>query len=441
MHVPGTTTHLTTYETDLVAIKTNVHTIGSFSIKLAEVNSVYSELLTIGSPSNRLVEAPPHLNSSFDHLVDLLLLAERGSLTDSSLKFEGKFAPSLLRLIAHERLITIVENLIFRAHPRYVEQTEELGIPRGRLNAKSLLHSNFTGAPWVESTFDELSTNTPILQIIASALRVVGSDRIPSKVAILRPRVQARAIQLLRHLSSVTLIDREHALLLADGLWVGPFDQIWKPAIDAAIPVLRDSAVIPDEGIDSTEAMIMHISTEKFWEQCLGLGLSSAFGLIAVSRNGGAGEGVSVPTPWSFGRHSDDTIDDFPTNSFPDFMFRARDRTIVADAKYKLGIRSVPGSSDSYQLFAYSHLATLNGASTDTAVILYPAREGDPWRNVELKRQRDQEYPLWLAYLPFPRPADLYNLQSWNSYIANLVSQIDLFADEWFQQEYAVDEE
>lgn len=301
VHVPGTTTHVTTFETDVVAINTSVNAIGSLSMSLAEISAVNSVLLTIGDASAHLVDTVSTLGDPFGHLVDLMLLVERGSLTDSPLNFEGTFVPSLLRLLAHERLLRTVEDLIFRARPRYVEQTELLGISRGRLDAKSLLLSINTGFPQVESTFDELSTDTPILQIVASALRVVASDRLPPKISELRPRLQSRAIQLLRHLSTVTLIERERALLLAEAIWVGPFDQIWKPAIDAAVPVLQEWAVSPEGGPENTEAVAMQISTEKFWEQCLELALRSAFGLVAVSSDGNAGDGVSVPAPWAHG--------------------------------------------------------------------------------------------------------------------------------------------
>ena len=43
-----------------------------------------------------------------------------------------------------------------------------------------------TGTPRVESTFDELTTDTPLLQVVASALRVIGSDRLPPQFAALR---------------------------------------------------------------------------------------------------------------------------------------------------------------------------------------------------------------------------------------------------------------
>lgn len=432
VHVPGTTTHVNTYETNVIAITTSLEAIGSLASNLAGVRAVNTELLTVGEPADNLVMAPANLDNQFGHLLDLMMLAERGSISDSSLSFEGTFTRSLLRLLTHERLIELVEGLIFRARPRYVEHTATLGIPRGRLNEKSLLLSKSTGAPRVESTFDELSTDTQILQIVASALRVIISDRLPLKIAELRPRLQSRVIHLLRHLSAVTWIDRERALKLAEGIWVGPFDQIWKPAIYASIPVLRDWSVSPEGESESVESITMHISTEKFWEQCLSLALQSAFGSVAVSRDGAIGEGVNVPAPWGLSGARGVAVNNPRTGSYPDFVFPSHHRTIVADAKYKLGIAMAPGSADGYQLFAYSHLATLNEMPTDLAVLFYPARQGEPNRQVELRRHRDREYPLWLAHLSFPQATDLRNQPRWNMYIANLASQLRVFADEWY---------
>ncbi|MDP5226884.1 MULTISPECIES: hypothetical protein [Arthrobacter] len=432
-HSPGTTTHVVVHETGLTAIRTSAECIGSLAVSLAEASRTQADLLALGSPSDEPVRETIGHAEPFGQLIDLMLLAERGSLMDSPLTFEGAFAPSLLRLLTHERLLATVEELIFRARPRYDERTETLEMPRGRLGAKSLLYSLATGTPRVESTFDELTTDTPLLQVVAAALRVIGSDHLPPKVAVLRPGLQTRAVHLLRHLSGVTQIERERAILLAESLWLGPLDQIWKPAVDAALPVLRDWAVQPEAGTSSTDALLIHVSTEKFWEQCLEMALESAFSALAVSRDAQPGEGVSVPAPWAPPAAEGDRPGEPDTGSFPDFMLRTGRRVVVADAKYKLGTGRVPGSSDGYQLFAYSHLATLDGRPSDLAVLLYPTRDGGRARQAELRRLRDGRYPLWLTHLPFPRAADLRGQQNWSVYIASLAGHLRGFAGEWTQ--------
>ena len=436
-HLPGTTTHVVVHETELAAIKTSAESIGCVAMSISEVARAQADLLELGSPTGDPLCDSKGISHPFGHLIDLMLLADRGSLMDSPLRFEGAFAQSLMRLLTHERLLATVEDLIFRVRPRYAERTETLEMPRGRLGAKSLLLSIATGIPRVESTFDELTTNTPLLQIVASALRVVGSDRLPSKITELRPGLQSRAVNVLRHLSSVTLIERERALTAAERLWVGPLDQVWKPAVEAAVPVLRDWAVTPQDGFHSTQPTLVHVSTEKFWEQCLELALGSAFGTLAVSRDAQPGHEVSVPAPWV--PRAAPYVDpmDPDTTSFPDFMLRSGRHLVIADAKYKLGAGSTPSSADAYQLFAYSHLATLGGQLSDLAVILYPTRVGGRPSQRELERMRDRAHPLWLVHLPFPTPRDLQSQGTWAAYVAQLAAAIrDLSAD-WVRRSSA----
>ncbi|GAA1646096.1 hypothetical protein GCM10009700_35540 [Brevibacterium sanguinis] len=433
-HSPGATTHVVVHETGLAAIRTSAECIGTLAVSLAEASMTQADLLALGSPSDDPVHEPIGHGEPFGQLIDLMLLAERGSLMDSPLTFEGAFAPSVLRMLTHEHLLTTVEGLIFRARPKYDERTETLEMPRGRLSAKGLLYSLATGTPRVESTFDELTTDTPLLQVIASALRVIGSDHLPPKVALLRPDLKTRATQLLRHLSGVTLIERERAILLAESLWFGPLDQIWKPAVDAALPVLRAWAVEPESGTSTTDALLIQVSTEKFWEQCLELALESRFATLAVSRDGQPDEGVSVPAPWSPPTANGDRIVDPATTSFPDFILRTGRKIVVADAKYKLGTGRAPGSADGYQMFAYSHLATLDGRPSDLAALLYPTGIGGQIRQFERQRLRDRGYPLWLAHLPFPCPADLREQQNWSVYIAGLAGHLRGFARDWAQK-------
>jgi hypothetical protein len=430
-HRAGSTTHVVLHETELAALRTTPSSIGALAVSLGEVARDQADLLGLSSPPNEAASSGARPVDPFGDLIDLMLMAERGRLTTSPLKFEGSFAPSLLRLLTHERLVQAVESLIFRARPRYAELTEELSMPRGRLSARSLLFSQATGTPRVESTFDELSMDTPLLRVVASALRVVASERLPRKIAVLRPGLQTRAVHLLRHLAAVTLIDREQALLVAERLWLSPLDRLWESVVDAAAPVLRGLAVVPTDTDERSEAILIQVSTEKFWEQCLQVALESAFGTVAVSRDAKTGEGVSVPAPWApWIQAGTDAAVPAP-ETFPDFMFRAARRVVVADAKYKLGAGPTPNASDGYQLFAYSHLATLGGVKSDLAVVLYPIRAGARSSQSELERLRDRAYPLWLVRVPFPSRADLHTQASWNAYQGRLVGAIRDFSTEW----------
>lgn len=430
-HSPGATTHVVVHETELAAVATSAASAGVLAINIADLSPGQADLLGIGAASEVPAVSSDIPTDPFGDLVDLMLLAERGGLAASPLTFEGSFGPALLRLLTQERLVKVVESLIFRARPRYAERTETLEIPRGRLSERSLLFSAATGIPRVESTYDDLTMNTPLLQVVASALRVIASERLPRKVSALRPALQTRAVHLLRHLSNVSLIDRERALLEAERLWITTLDRIWQPAIDAALPVLRDRAVVPKDGTESSEAILIRVSTEKFWEQCVGLALESAFETVAVSADAQPGEGVSVPAPWAPKVLPGPKHAELPTEIFPDFMFRARHQVVVADAKYKLGSGDTPSSADGYQLFVYSHLATLGGRPSDLSMLFYPTRPGSPPRQLALERLRDRDYPLWLIRMPFPTRLDVHNQSNWGAYVARLATAIREFSLDW----------
>ena len=294
VHAPGATTHLVMYETEFAAVLSANEVLGEFVVGVSSLAKRHADLLAVATPPAAVVPGNEIAGSSFRELIDLMLLADRVRLDDGRLAFEGDVAPSVWRLLVQERLLGVVDGLLFRARPHYAEHVETLVVPRGRLTEKSLLLSHAIGLPRVESTFDELTMDTPVLRVVASALRVVASDHLPRRIAALRPTVQSRAVQLLRHLSSTTLIERELAILTAERLWLGSLDRAWQPALDAALPVLRERAVLPEEGETSGEAVGVHVRMEKFWEQCLQVALETAFASVAVSREGTPGEGMSV---------------------------------------------------------------------------------------------------------------------------------------------------
>ena len=139
-----------------------------------------------------------------------------------------------------------------------------------------------------------------------------------------------------------------------------------------------------------------------------------------------------MPAPWTpraaAGGGQPPALED---EVFPDFMFRSSRHVVVADAKYKLSAKNALSAQDGYQLFAYSHLATLNEQTSNMALILYPTRSGGRPRQFEFERLRERNYPLWLAHLPFPSRADIQSQGSWSAFIARLARAIGDFSTDW----------
>jgi len=89
---------------------------------------------------------------------------------------------------------------------------------------------------------------------------------------------------------------------------------------------------------------------------------------VRISADNRPAPGVRVSPPWSAKSDSD------ANRYYPDFIFRRSDRVVVADAKYKAG-RAL-SAADAYQLFAYSHLAALEGRPVTDGLIVSARSHG-----------------------------------------------------------------
>jgi hypothetical protein len=421
----GRATHLAAYETDYIHLTGTAGMLGAIALNLSQVSETgQAELLVPCSPPRLEPPVTDPVSEPFNDLIDLMLVAERGGADASEARYDGRLARSLMRLLQQERLLRAVEPLLFRARPAYVEHTEDLSLPRGRLHDRSLLLASASGRPRVQCTFDELSTDTPLLRIVKASLQVIATDRLPARIAALRPRTPARAVQLMRHLSTITLISRESAAFQAGRLWLGPLERSWEPALEAARTVLREVGAVPDSAAtESADSIAIHVFTEKFWEQTLRAILQAAFGDVRSSADGRLGAGVTAPQPWAPAGH------EAVLETFPDYMFRLGQRVVLADAKYKP--MAALDAADGYQLFAYSHLAGLDAALTDMSLVLYPAAPRSTAGQRRWARRPDQGYPLWLISLPFPARVDVRSQAAWNQYISQGASALRDLAAEW----------
>jgi len=190
---------------------------------------------------------------------------------------------------------------------------------------------------------------------------------------------------------------------------------------------LRSHAVTPSPGRELETAIAVHVEMEKFWEQCLETTLDRTFPAMSVSRDKSAGPGVIVPSPW-FSEGDDSRLS---SDAYPDFMFRVGRHVVVADAKYKSSRGTKPSAQDAYQLFAYSHLAELEGQGADISMILYPAGTESSAQQHALQRMRDRTCVLWHIALPFPSRSDIRSTGSWSMYVARLARTLRDFSTAW----------
>jgi len=428
-HTPGTTTHVVCHELDFLRLRSSA----------AATRAILYNVTTVAAPGERslIAASPPpdkgtepscqaEVSDPFGDLVGLLGIARRGGSRLLEDMFQGGPAKAFTRVLTQERFLRELQPLLFRARPRYLERVEDLASPTGRLDDSSLLVANATGRPWIRSVFDDLTMDTPLLRVMRAALHVIVSDRIPPGLQPLGRNLDRRASQFAQHFATVTPLHREQALLVGERLWLGHLDRPWEAALDAALEVLRDHGPLPADGTTNTDAFIVHVMTEKFWEQVVAESLEMAFGDVRISADKSPGEGVDAPKPWISVGGAGGT-----DQTFPDFMFRHDLDVVLADAKYKR--RPSIESTDAYQLFTYSHLARLDGKASDTALLVFPASPYASLIQVPWQRFDSPKYLLWLISMAFPSQDEVTAASAWRTYLGSTASGMREAALDWLR--------
>lgn len=418
-HIPGAATHVTLYELDTIEIITDSSVRDRVALGLLETADSDADeasaretclLERVRSSDSTLVV--PAAIGGLEDVVRLALLAKRQRLSFGGPGYRGTPATSLLRLVTQQMFIDEVSRVIGQARPHYQARVASLTLPRGKLSAQSLAVGIATGRPSIVSSFDELSTDTDALRIVLAALRVAATERAPRFLAAIAAPLRSRAVGLARRLDVVSVLDRERALLAYRQLVITPLDRPWKMALDLAAEVLERKAILPD-GARSPARKVVSISLymEKWWEQVIAEALRICADPESVA------EQLTVPSPWNGAG-----------DGIADLYFALRGRTIVADAKYKLD-DPVIGSSDSYQLFAYSYTAESGSLGKPaSAAVFYPMRDGSsqsPGARSILIRATQPEFELRLVDVPFPQKDDVLSDLAWRSYLQRVASGIN----------------
>lgn len=422
----GGSTHVTVHELDFIAVQGSTEQLGSIALNLPGVGGTgEGQLIESVGPPDR---PPPcmvdsHPVDAFKGVVDLLLLAEKGGIRRTLEAYGAVSSNSWIRVLNQARFVTELEPLIFNARPTYVEQTEVLASPRGRLADISVLRAVRHREPALICTFDDLTMNTPLLQVMLAALHTVAGDPPPRQISVLVPRVTVRAVQLSRHLATVELIDRAQALKVARRIRLGPSQRRWATPLELAVRVLEQAADAPSGLQVADDSVAIHVRTEKFWEQTVEVVLRSVFADVAISADNTPGPGVQAPFPWT---NADGTG---TGESYPDYLFRTGPRVVVADAKYKRSSRI--SSSDGYQLFVYSHLARLDNRQASAGAVFYPGAPNAVARSQTLIRLPLSDFPLHLVTVPFPSPAQIRVRASWNRYLQSSAQSVRGLSEAW----------
>lgn len=419
-HQAGTSTHITLFELDTVEVVTDSAVRDRIAQGLLETRSIGEA--DMASRDGCLLERVRLTGrdglvgsaSSFGGLEDivrLMLLAKRDPPSLGPAGYRGTAAASMLRIVTQQMFLEEVGRVIDRARPRYRTRTDSLRTPRGKLSAQSLALALATGRPTIESRFDDLSTDTDLLRIVLAALNVVATCPAPRLLATLADPLRSRAVAFARRMDSVSILDRERALLAYSRLTVTPLDRPWKPALDLAADVLALNAVIPEgDRAETSHTYTFSLHMEEWWEKVLAdaISIRADKGSVFAQR--------PVKSPWRGGNVG-----------YIDLYFALGGHAVLADAKYK-PISETIGSADGYQLFAYSHTAVSSELGRpEIAAVLYPARgAADGGTRKRLRRRTKPKFMLYMIELPFPGRDDVLTDLTWRAYLERVASKIDL---------------
>jgi 5-methylcytosine-specific restriction endonuclease McrBC regulatory subunit McrC len=350
-------------------------------------------------------------------LLDFLYLLDRTrfAIGDERLSASSVMHPAL-RLVLHRRFVAAVEPLLRDVRPLYLDAEEDLTTPRGRLLDRSLVLHALTGWPSVLCRFDEQTYDTPLLRVVSAALHTVVHASAPAQLADMAVGLRSRAVVLLRALAQVQVLDRARAVHVGRTLRLSRLEHRWSDVLSLALRVLTHETAGMSTAADSIEAYELLIPTEKLWERVVAGALERTSG-VTVRFHGASVAAVDavVVRPWSVAGISEpETLE-----LYPDFLLTVgRGDIWCLDAKYKFPPSAKPSSVDAYQLFAYSHLASVDRREVAVCGLIYPRPNRTPsakW----LYRAPAEDVPLIVGSIPFPARSDVASMRAWDAYLTS----------------------
>ena len=213
------------------------------------------------------------------------------------------------------------------------------------------------------------------------------------------------------------MLPRAGALRQSALIRLSRLERSWGDALSLARQVLADTTEAPVLPGPPAPALCLTVQTAKLWEQVVGQVLREAYGDVRISADNAAAAGVDAPAPW--------VADDGPGPAarYPDFMAAPDGRPYCLDAKYSR-LTASPAVSDADQMFAYSHLATVDGRPVELCGLLYPGEPGSGVSLVQrLRRLPAGDLPLLVVTLPFPGPPDVRG-RGWQRYVGRVAADV-----------------
>ena len=295
---------------------------------------------------------------------------------------------------------------------RYWEREDWIPAVRGRILPEGWTLARANGFTRTLCRFEEFEIGSSVLDVVAAALTNVALSARASteSLATIHLANRRQAAHLRRRLDT---IDEPHPIVvrrLVDQPLRVAGGPVWEEALELARLVLRKSdGRGDDEPAVSTDVagFELRIQTWHIWEQVL----------VERSRElatGGSASRVTTLSPFRIPGTEDPKPDLTVLDRYSD-----KRRLWVLDAKYKRVSRAhtAVDRNDRFQVFAYSHLTSMDDLRPHGVGILYPVPTGvAPWSAIAGRRNPDDGLPLLTAGLPFPQPTDC-TAAGWEHYL------------------------
>lgn len=317
---------------------------------------------------------------------------------------------SLLAPLVRREFVKRVDRVIHHARPGYTRVTRSSRFIRGSMNITSAAIAVRGGRDTVVCTYDAFGLDTPLLRVIAAALRLVAEGDATGDLPT-APEAIADARWLIGKLSAVQYVPRVAAARLGRVLLprLSRLDSDWWQALRYACLVLDGAGIEPIPGPEDgalgwhdeqAPCYVFDVNTASLWEWMV----REAWPSATPSEKGVA----------RFAWERDSTKRGMQVDLVSG--------TEIADAKYR-GWEPVPPAAEKRQAFTYSHLYN---AKSVFWVYAKPCKSC--CRNGVVRRRviywGDTDYlgstTLRTIAAAFPCPTDAEDDVTWNDYLRRL---------------------
>lgn len=359
----------------------------SIAARLLELSQIREGIESIGPPKESLEMPLVTLGLRYG-VVDMTTKALRGLLPGKS--------ESVDKLVLFATYIQAASQVVKNHRAGYVQMQSVGPLVKGRPSAMDVALVEAGWSSTVRSHFHQITSRTPLMVVLASALKqvVLGCSHQAGTIAF--DTLRRAASDLLYYWPAEPLLDAP-AKAVARQADAQVLNDEEKRTLHLAKLILDGNRQASSMGSRTFAWFHVALDMPRLWELLVieyfrGCGFSPVI-------DGNSAEGkrrILAPAPWN----------DVSTNSRrPDIAFFEQGRWHIGDVKYKHLQGKTPSSTDINQVFMYSQLASVDGNKPARVDLVYPTRLASGVAGPFLGC-RSHVPPLYVREVPFPAPTN-----------------------------------